>query len=244
MLFRVIVGACVLLLVSPGQTSTSVDIVNHWNGGFQGEVCIPISKELNGWKAHLLFDQDVHHLEVWVAIPTKVNNREYILENQNYNAVEHVGDKLCFTFLGHGVGDITPTTTVYIEGMDEPGSSSGGSGDPSTSPTMDPNTRPADTTVFDTSPASDMSAGTTAQAGSTSKRDPGTKDYASALAKSILFYDAQRSGKLPPNNPVPWRGDSAVDDCVPGGWYDAGDHVKFGLPMASSTTLLAWSLIR
>ncbi|WP_407811030.1 glycoside hydrolase family 9 protein, partial [Staphylococcus aureus] len=44
------------------------------------------------------------------------------------------------------------------------------------------------------------------------------KDYASALGKSILFYDAQRSGKLPSNNPISWRGDSALGDCVVGGW--------------------------
>ncbi|KAK0059948.1 endoglucanase A [Biomphalaria pfeifferi] len=70
------------------------------------------------------------------------------------------------------------------------------------------------------------------------------KDYASALAKSILFYDAQRSGKLPGSNPIHWRGDSALNDCVVGGWYDAGDHVKFGLPASAATTVLLWSLNR
>lgn len=28
-----------------------------------------------------------------------------------------------------------------------------------------------------------------------------------------------------------------------GGYYDAGDHVKFGLPMAFTITMLAWSAI-
>lgn len=28
-----------------------------------------------------------------------------------------------------------------------------------------------------------------------------------------------------------------------GGYYDAGDHVKFGLPMAYSVTMLAWGVI-
>lgn len=39
-------------------------------------------------------------------------------------------------------------------------------------------------------------------------------------------------------------GDSALHDCVTGGWYDAGDHVKFGLPLASTITILGWSLIK
>lgn len=28
-----------------------------------------------------------------------------------------------------------------------------------------------------------------------------------------------------------------------GGYYDAGDNVKFGFPMAFTTTMLAWSVI-
>lgn len=32
-------------------------------------------------------------------------------------------------------------------------------------------------------------------------------DYASALSKSLLFYEAQRSGKLPDDNRIEWQGD-------------------------------------
>ncbi|XVF89014.1 hypothetical protein PTKIN_Ptkin19aG0097200 [Pterospermum kingtungense] len=74
-------------------------------------------------------------------------------------------------------------------------------------------------------------------------------NYKEALTKSIIFLDAQRSGKLPPNNRVPWRGDSALDDGreanvdLVGGYYDAGDNVKYGMPMAFTITTLAWSAI-
>ncbi|KAH9505673.1 hypothetical protein Btru_055476 [Bulinus truncatus] len=70
------------------------------------------------------------------------------------------------------------------------------------------------------------------------------KNYSSALGSSILFYDAQRSGPLPANNPIKWRGDSALGDCVVGGWYNGADFLKFGLPMASSAEFLLWSLYK
>lgn len=71
-------------------------------------------------------------------------------------------------------------------------------------------------------------------------------NYAEALQKSLFFYEAQRSGQLPSSNRVEWRGDSAMSDGsdvgvdLTGGYFDAGDGVKFGLPMAGSMTLLAW----
>jgi len=48
----------------------------------------------------------------------------------------------------------------------------------------------------------------------------GKYNYAEVLAKSLLFYEAQRSGELPPDNRIDWRGDSALGDDVPGGYYD------------------------
>lgn len=40
----------------------------------------------------------------------------------------------------------------------------------------------------------------------------GNIDYKDALTKSLIFLEAQRSGKLPPNTRLSWRGDSALDD--------------------------------
>ncbi|XP_047075408.1 endoglucanase 20-like [Lolium rigidum] len=77
----------------------------------------------------------------------------------------------------------------------------------------------------------------------------GSLDYNDALAKAIQFFEGQRSGRLPANQRTRWRGNSAVADGrqenvnLTGGYYDAGDNVKFGFPMAFTVTLLSWSAI-
>ncbi|XP_031497584.1 endoglucanase 6-like isoform X1 [Nymphaea colorata] len=77
----------------------------------------------------------------------------------------------------------------------------------------------------------------------------GRHNYAEALSKSILFFEGQRSGYLPRNQRVSWRSNSALHDGklqgidLVGGYYDAGDNVKFGLPMAFTVTMLSWSVM-
>lgn len=90
----------------------------------------------------------------------------------------------------------------------------------------------------------------------------GGVNYAEALQKSFLFYEGQRSGNLDEaSNRIDWRGDSGLRDGLDGvyfgnntsanlqagvrldltgGYHDAGDCVKFGLPLASTLTTLAW----
>ncbi len=69
-----------------------------------------------------------------------------------------------------------------------------------------------------------------------------TPNYAEALQKSLFFYECQQAGPLPEWNRVEWRADSTMIDEIPGGWYDAGDHVKFNLPMSYSASMLAWGM--
>ncbi|GLJ13677.1 hypothetical protein SUGI_0217990 [Cryptomeria japonica] len=74
-------------------------------------------------------------------------------------------------------------------------------------------------------------------------------DYRDALSKCIMFFEGQRSGKIPAYQRIKWRRDSGLRDGsaanvdLVGGYYDAGDNVKFGFPMAFTTTMLAWSVI-
>ncbi|MFN7229777.1 MAG: glycoside hydrolase family 9 protein, partial [Synechococcaceae cyanobacterium] len=83
---------------------------------------------------------------------------------------------------------------------------------------------------------------------------PAAGSYGEVLRRSLLFYEAQRSGDLDEaSNRIAWRGDSGLRDGrdgvyfgdrkaanlqsglsldLTGGYHDAGDHGKFGMPLA------------
>lgn len=74
------------------------------------------------------------------------------------------------------------------------------------------------------------------------------KKYSDALKLAMQFFDIQKSGKLE-NNKISWRGNSALQDGseakldLSKGMYDAGDHIKFGFPMAFTATVLSWAIL-
>ncbi|KAI3671687.1 hypothetical protein L1987_87427 [Smallanthus sonchifolius] len=73
-----------------------------------------------------------------------------------------------------------------------------------------------------------------------------TKDLTLALKQALSFFDAQKSGVLPKDDMVKFRGDSGLDDgnkSLVGGYYDSGNNIKFSFPMAYTITLLSWSVI-
>ncbi|KAK9161912.1 hypothetical protein Syun_002814 [Stephania yunnanensis] len=77
-------------------------------------------------------------------------------------------------------------------------------------------------------------------------------NYTLALHKALMFFNAQRSGPLPKHNNVSWRGnsgmrdglsDNSVNKNLVGGFYDAGDAIKFNFPASFAMTMLSWSVI-
>lgn len=107
----------------------------------------------------------------------------------------------------------------------------------------------ATTTASTQKPAENDSSLTESGSGYEGTASTGTYNYGEALQKSIIFYELQRSGDLDENNDrTNWRGDSGMNDGadagldLTGGLYDAGDNVKFNLPMAYTSSVLAWSV--
>ncbi|KAK4378768.1 hypothetical protein RND71_000630 [Anisodus tanguticus] len=86
---------------------------------------------------------------------------------------------------------------------------------------------------------------------------PPPDNYTLALRKALMFFNAQKSvftaGKLPKHNNVSWRGNSCLQDGksddstmfknLVGGYYDAGDAIKFNFPQSFALTMLSWSVI-
>lgn len=61
-------------------------------------------------------------------------------------------------------------------------------------------------------------------------------NYRGALAKAILFFEGQRSGRLPANQRVRWRGDSALTDGQP-------ENVHLALALSFITTSISTIII-
>ena len=89
----------------------------------------------------------------------------------------------------------------------------------------------------------------TAVAGSMSaavKTSPSTADaadssnYARLLQYSLYFYDANMCGDVSGCG-LSWRSNCHMDDEVPGGFHDAGDHAMFGQPQGYTASTLGWA---
>ncbi|XP_046580066.1 endoglucanase E-4-like [Haliotis rubra] len=204
----------VLAALAAAASAADVTIGNHWNGGFQAKACVPITTELHSWKAHLKFSEAVDTVEVGTADVQKLSGGKEFVLTNKQWNADEHAGDTLCL-------DIVGHTTGDIN--------------PKTTITIEGNVAGA----TQAPPKVVHTGGGTAR-----------YNYGEALGKSILFYDAQRSGKLPANNPIKWRGDSALGDKgdngedLTGGWYDAGDHVKFSLPMSSSSTLLLWGYLQ
>jgi len=246
--------AWLLLLALVGACTANTDwleVTNSWDGGFEGNWVVKADHgDLNGWKVTIKFDKNIDKLEVWKATIVSQNGRDFVLQGIPEYANIAAGSQLTCHFVARAAGSQPAHAFFNVEGGDGSGGGSVVTSAPSTGTGTDGGGTGGD--------------GNSTDAGSTDGGNPGTvvsgnvptgpvsnmrHDYGEAMKLSILFYDAQRSGRLPAGQPISWRGDSCVNDKgngrdLSGGWYDAGDHVKFNFPMSFSTWVLNWGFIK
>ncbi len=220
-----------------------LNVVNDWGSGYVADVEITNNgtSPISGWTVE--FDLGVTLTNFWNATNgSKIGDR-FTFTDASWNAAIAAGETVAFGIQASNSNDMTISNSAvsgqFLDGdSHDPGHHDHEPHDPGDSGS-DPDQNDTDSGIPDPEPAFPGDGRT----------QTGDFNYAEAMEKSLFFYDAQRSGDLPEDFRVEWRGDSALNDGaaegidLTGGFYDAGDHVKFGFPGAFSFTILGWSLV-
>jgi len=222
---------------SDGCDNWLVDTV--WDTGFNAHLLFAADHEAHGWELHLQFDSELDAFVCFTGDASSQDNINWVVKNMEWNGDINNGDTVDLGFQGT-FSSATAPDLIYAD-LDGKDHSICGSAVPTPSPTPERTTKttnkPDTTAKPDTTKPHPTQDPTSSPPFPTDH--PGKYPYGEVLAKSILFYEAERSGSGEGNR-CPYRGDSAMNDKIVGGYFDAGDHVKFGFPMAAMTTVLAW----
>ncbi|XP_064097744.1 endoglucanase E-4-like [Macrobrachium nipponense] len=214
--FLVVIALLCLGLIGRGVEAqcTCVEILDEWSGNYRGDFSAQTSTGFTGLRVEVTFNNPIERVEFWDGTAEKIDDYHYVFTDDSL--VAQPGDTIEFMFQAVFSGPQAVVVEARMNGEDVCGI---------IYTTEQPMTNPCEATGMT------------------------PYDYSQVLCMSILFYEAQRSGPLPADQRVTWRGDSALTDGadvgldLTGGYYDAGDHVKFGFPMAYTATVLAWGLI-
>lgn len=222
--------AALLCLPALSAQTVAITLDEDFNGSYKALATVTndTNTAINGWlvRLHLSGTVSSHWRSVIDTDESNVATFQYAFANETYNGGLAPGESTTFGFIvnpdnGHG----PPASGIVVPNWG--GNTGGGGGGDDGGGGSDDEDDPPELTAL-------------------GKTQTGDFNYAEVLQKSLWFYDAQRSGDLPDLFRVSWRGDSALSDGadvaldLTGGFYDAGDHVKFGLPMAYSLTMLSW----
>lgn len=192
----------------------NVELGNMWQGNYQATFSDAAPVDIDGLYMQMRFHANVDGVDYYAGQSERIDNFTYLLTDVNTHV--SAGETITFDFQVHFSNNAPLVVGEIVNGVEI-------CNDDFTTPA------PMENPCAET--------GTTPY------------DYGQVLCMSYVFYEAQRSGPLPADNRVTWRGDSALEDGsdvghdLTGGYYDAGDHVKFGFPMAFTTTMLAWGLV-
>ncbi|XP_069937819.1 uncharacterized protein [Cherax quadricarinatus] len=211
-----LLGALALTLLHSGAQAQcdNVEIINEWEDNYQADFNAPAPIDIEDLSVEMTFSRPVDEIVNYSGDVTKIDDYHFILTFPGVNL--NAGDNIMYRFQVVYPSFLPLVVTEVVNGVEI-----------------------CDAVIVTPPPLENPCAETGMQ----------PYDYSQVLCMSYLFYEAQRSGKLPADQRITWRGDSALDDGsdvghdLSGGYYDAGDRVKFGFPMAFTATMLAWGLI-
>ena len=193
------------LSLANGESSLPLKISHHLvdafdfrKTGIHGEISVPFDTgATNGWSLTFHFDKDVETFSFWQGDNqvTKVNSRTFVVKNASWNsfvaANTEIDSGFMITFREENY--YPKITSITLDGRY---GCSGGGGGATTTATATTTTEAATTTAAAATSSTTTSSGNGGGGGSCLLND---FDYGQALELSLLFYEAQRSGKLPAN---------------------------------------------
>jgi endoglucanase len=203
-------------LGNSGKISAAPSIIEDWNGGYKLEVGLKAESNADNWKVDFNLPYKIK-AAYGVDLIDK-GNGNYTIQGQNdqVNLKSGQAIKPIFVIDDGGKQALKPVFNESVVVVNpEPVNTPGSPGNIPNSPGQPVGQR-------------------------------GKFSYGEALQKNFLFFEANRSGALPKDNRLEWRSDSTTNDGkdvgrdLAGGYFDAGDHIKFIQPMAFSNTMLAW----
>ena len=196
-------------------------LTNSWEGNVQGKLKIVVPTDISSFSIELETDVALTNINFYTAIASPSSGSVFTLTNYDWFSGLSAGQTLeldyQLTFSGESQPDIVKLT---LNGQDV--CSGGGltTSNPGSSTVTEATTSSG---ITETTSSSSITESTTSSSTSCSAE---RYDYGEVLRLSNLFYEAQRSGKLPTDNRIPWRGDSSTDDKgnngedLSGGYHD------------------------
>ena len=204
---------------------TNVFIAEDWQNGYKLELDLTAELDANNWKLDFEFSDQIK--DVYGVNLTDNGDGSYSISGQNEQASLEQGQSIKAIFVVDGIATeaVLPVFSTSVLPMAEE------------METIEESQATVELGL-EATPEPEISGQSVGQSGQFS--------YGEALQKNFLFYEANRSGDLGSDNRLEWRSDSTLNDGstvgrdLEGGYFDAGDHVKFGQPMAASVNMLAW----
>ena len=234
-------------------TDTCHVVESSWNVGQTGRLKVIVPQDMDTWVIELNFDKPVNSIEAYQGVAENCDGTKCTFSNENWNGAQQAGHLLELTYqIQYDTDSYPQLTSASINGVQFCGGDDNSTDNPTSGPTDEPTTQgPTDIptnqpttegptdgptngpttegpTIGPTNgPTTEGPTGTTTQ-GPVDNGECNTEltNYKEVIGLSLLFYEAQRSGKLPANNRIPYRRDSALTDGndvgvdLTGGYYD------------------------
>ncbi|CAF0839089.1 unnamed protein product [Adineta steineri] len=196
-------------------------IEKEWSSGFQGTLLIPVTGTHNPWELEIRFNKSANIQASYGNLTNKINDQIFVYRQSSWNDYPKINTTFYFEFVADG--DVKPSNIILVLFDRQP---------VNISLIIVPSL-----SIFPSKPINIST-------------NNGTYDYGAVLYASILFYESQRSGRLPANKRISWRGDSMLQDCgengedLTGGYFIDGSSLeKISSRTAQFTSVLAWGVI-